>query len=83
MDYLVGTLSPQKNWYYAVDQDNQLLCFNIYKKSNNDNSIEYTPSYEYAMKLHEKDTCAISHHPNKNIIATASKDGYVKIWSDV
>lgn len=78
----MGTLSPQHNWYYAVDQDNQLLCFNLHKKSEGaDQSFSY--SFEFSMKLHEKDTLAISHHPSQNILATASRDGTVKIWNAV
>mmetsp|Transcript_23035 Transcript_23035/g.37003 ORF Transcript_23035/g.37003 Transcript_23035/m.37003 type:complete len:120 (-) Transcript_23035:140-499(-) len=54
---------------YAMGDDQVLYCFNC-----EDGSVQD------AVRLHAKEVIGITHHPHRNILASFSTDGTMKIW---
>jgi len=63
------TVSPKGNFVYAVGSDFVLYCFG-----------GESTKLENAIKLHEKEVNGVVHHPHRNIMASFSHDGTLKIW---
>jgi WD40 repeat-containing protein SMU1 len=68
-DVVAYTASPKGNFVYAVGNDCVMYAF----------STE-TAKLEHVLKLHKKDVVGVAHHPHRNIFASFSQDGTLKIW---
>jgi WD40 repeat-containing protein SMU1 len=62
-------VSPKGNFIYVVAADQAMYCFNT-----------ETGKVEHVMKLHKKDVLGMAHHPHRNILASHSDDGTLKLW---
>jgi len=61
--------SPKGNFVYAVTEEKVLFAFS-----------SETGKQEHVLKTHKKDVIGIAHHPHRNIFASYSHDGTLKIW---
>ncbi|EFA86351.1 WD40 repeat-containing protein [Heterostelium album PN500] len=71
-NFVCCTLSPQQNFLYAVAEDNIMYCFRV-------DTAELVQSFE----IHSKEVIGLSHHPNRNLIASFSADCTVKTWKAI
>eukprot|EP00808_Paulinella_micropora_P025177 g71418.t1 len=69
VDLACFTTSPRGSFVYAVGEDKILYCFKA-----------EGGSLEHALKLHDADVLAVAHHPHRNIFASISRDGSLKLW---
>lgn len=68
-DVVAVASSPKAHFVYGVGDDHVLYCF------GSDSS-----KVEHIVKLHEKEVVGVAHHPHRNIFASYSQDGTLKIW---
>eukprot|EP00467_Chlorarachnion_reptans_P004427 CAMPEP_0114498094 /NCGR_PEP_ID=MMETSP0109-20121206/6689_1 /TAXON_ID=29199 /ORGANISM="Chlorarachnion reptans, Strain CCCM449" /LENGTH=507 /DNA_ID=CAMNT_0001675549 /DNA_START=52 /DNA_END=1572 /DNA_ORIENTATION=+ len=68
-DMVDVAFSPRSKLIYAVGEDQVLYCWN-----SEDDALED------AVRLHAKEVLGIAHHPHRNILASFSVDGTMKIW---
>lgn len=64
------TISPRSRYIYAVANDMNMYCF----------AVEGEQLVHMNNKIHKRDCRGIVHHPTRNIVATFSSDGRLKIW---
>jgi len=69
VDFVTCLVSPRGEWIYGVGEDSNLYCFRS-------DSAEVV----HTLKLHEKETIGITHHPHINLIASFADDGTVRLW---
>eukprot|EP00457_Paulinella_chromatophora_P005780 gb/GEZN01005797.1/.p1 GENE.gb/GEZN01005797.1/~~gb/GEZN01005797.1/.p1 ORF type:complete len:511 (+),score=88.85 gb/GEZN01005797.1/:47-1579(+) len=69
VDLACFTTSPRGTYVYAVGEDKILYCF----KTDGG-------TLEHALKLHAADVLGFAHHPHRNIMASFSRDGSLKLW---
>jgi WD40 repeat-containing protein SMU1 len=62
-------MSPKGNFLYVVGEDKVLYCFAV-----------DSGKVEHVMRLHKKDVIGMAHHPHRNILASHSDDGTLKLW---
>lgn len=62
-------VSPKGNFLYVVAADQVMYCFNT-----------ESGKVEHVMRLHKKDTLGLAHHPHRNVLASHSDDGTLKLW---
>lgn len=67
-DFVAMVPSPKGDWLYAVAEDHRLYCF-----STASGALEQT------LKVSEKEVIGLTHHPNRNILASYSTDGTLSI----
>lgn len=68
-DIVCSTLSPRGDYLYCVTEDSTLFAFNL-----------TLGTLENTLKLHEKDTIGVTHHPHRNLLASFGDDGTLKLW---
>lgn len=61
--------SPKGAFVYIMGEDKVLYVFDA-----------DTAKVQHVMKLHKKDTLGLAHHPHRNILASFSDDGTLKLW---
>eukprot|EP00658_Telonema_sp_P-2_P054617 TRINITY_DN4344_c0_g1_i4.p1 TRINITY_DN4344_c0_g1~~TRINITY_DN4344_c0_g1_i4.p1 ORF type:complete len:534 (-),score=154.11 TRINITY_DN4344_c0_g1_i4:158-1759(-) len=69
-DFVDATITPQGNFLYAVAEDQTMYCFAL-------------PSgrLEHMLNnVHSKAVTGLSHHPHRNLVATFSEEGLLKLW---
>ncbi|KAL0477922.1 WD40 repeat-containing protein SMU1 [Acrasis kona] len=70
-DFIFCVNSPSGQYAYFVDESNQLYCFDLCDGKMVCKSVE---------PVHEKNVLGMIHHPVKNMLATFSVDGTLKMW---
>jgi WD40 repeat-containing protein SMU1 len=68
-DFTSACVSPHGNYLYCVGEDFTLYCFNL-----------ATRKLDQVVKVHEKSCIGLAHHPHRNLLATYSEEGMMKIW---
>jgi len=68
-DFTSACVSPHGNYLYCIGEDFTLYCFNL-----------DTSKLDQVVKVHEKSCVGLAHHPHRNLLATYSEEGMMKIW---
>merc|ERR1712051_1117713 len=63
-EFVAMVPSPKGDWLYACAEDHRLYCFST-----------ATGALEQTLKVAEKEVIGLTHHPNRNVVATYSTDG--------
>jgi len=69
VDIMCCCLSPRGNYLYCATEDSNIYCFDT-----------QTGNIESIFKGHDKTTIGMHHHPHRNLLATYSDDGSLKLW---
>eukprot|EP01113_Clastostelium_recurvatum_P038755 TRINITY_DN5831_c0_g1_i2.p1 TRINITY_DN5831_c0_g1~~TRINITY_DN5831_c0_g1_i2.p1 ORF type:complete len:558 (+),score=129.87 TRINITY_DN5831_c0_g1_i2:104-1675(+) len=76
-DIIAFSLSPKGDYLYCITSptsgdisSSSMHCFNV-----NTSALEHT-----IPKLHSSETLGLTHHPNRSMLATYSKDGTINVW---
>lgn len=68
-NFLCCTMSPQGHFIYCVGEDSVMYCFNV-----------ASGQLDHVLKVADREVIGISHHPHRNLIATYSDEGTLKMW---
>ena len=69
-DFVACTLSLRAEWIYCAGEDGVLYCFSC-----------RSGKLEHVVTLHDKDIVTLTHHPNRNILGSASSDSHLRLWA--
>ena len=68
-DFVCATISPQAKFFYCVGEDNNMYLFDI-----------QSGKLENFIPTNQTEIIGICHHPSRNLVATYSADGIIKLW---
>jgi WD40 repeat-containing protein SMU1 len=68
-DFLAAALSPKGDWLYGVAEDRMLYCFSL-----------ASGKLEHMLKVSERETIGLDHHPHANLVCSYDDEGNVKLW---
>jgi len=68
-DFVQCLVSPQGGWVHCVAEDSHLYSFELKEGK-----------LQHLLKAHEKDAIGLCMHPHRNLVATWSDEGTLKLW---
>eukprot|EP00743_Colponemidia_sp_Colp-15_P006630 GILK01007147.1.p1 GENE.GILK01007147.1~~GILK01007147.1.p1 ORF type:complete len:533 (+),score=98.95 GILK01007147.1:39-1601(+) len=68
-DIVACTVSGRGEWIYCAGEDQMLYCFSM-----------TTGRLEHILKLHDREALGLAHHPHRNLLASVSDDGTMRLW---
>ena len=68
-DFVQFCVSPQGGLIHGVAEDNYLYSFNLRESK-----------LDHLMRVHDKDVIGLCIHPFRNLLATWSDEGTLKLW---
>jgi WD40 repeat-containing protein SMU1 len=68
-DFLCATVSPQGKWIYCVGEDG--VCYVFDSQGG---------QLENVLPVADREVIGIAHHPQRNLLATITDDGQLKLW---
>mmetsp|Transcript_40453 Transcript_40453/g.100039 ORF Transcript_40453/g.100039 Transcript_40453/m.100039 type:complete len:519 (+) Transcript_40453:154-1710(+) len=68
-DFVSCWVSPKGDWIYALGEDGNVYCFST-----------STGQLESLLKAHDSSPVGICHHPHRNLLATISSEGLLRMW---
>jgi WD40 repeat-containing protein SMU1 len=84
-DFTCATVSPQGKWLYCMGEDGIMYIFEV-KTGQLENVLQVSgtidPSGSIVVSSSHlpQDVVNIVHHPHRNLVATVSDKGVVKLW---
>ncbi|CAM9835183.1 unnamed protein product [Chrysoparadoxa australica] len=67
--FVAACASPKGQWLYCAASDGTMHCFDV-----------STGELKSELKVCDKDVLGLAHHPHRNLIATYSDEGVLKLW---
>jgi len=68
-DFVCATLSPKGKWVYCMGEDGVMYCFNM-----------QSGQLDHVLRVANKEVIGIAHHPTRNLVATFTDEGLVRLW---
>jgi len=68
-DFVQCCASPQGGWVHCVAEDSHLYSFDVKEGK-----------LQHLLRVHDKDVIGLCIHPHRNLIATWSDEGLLKVW---
>eukprot|EP00740_Mantoniella_antarctica_P011102 CAMPEP_0181367606 /NCGR_PEP_ID=MMETSP1106-20121128/11518_1 /TAXON_ID=81844 /ORGANISM="Mantoniella antarctica, Strain SL-175" /LENGTH=517 /DNA_ID=CAMNT_0023483415 /DNA_START=66 /DNA_END=1619 /DNA_ORIENTATION=+ len=68
-DFVSCVVTPKGDWIYALGEDGNVYCFST-----------SSGQLESLLKAHDADPVGIAHHPHRNLVATITSAGWLRLW---
>lgn len=68
-NFIAAWMSSRGEWIYCLGEDSNLYCFSV-----------SSGKLEHLMQVHESGAIGLHGHPHRNMVATYSSVGQLKIW---
>ncbi len=69
VDFVRAVVSAQGGWVHGIGEDGTLHCFELKEGKE-----------RHTLKAHEKDAIGVAIHPHRNLVATWSDEGTMRLW---